>query len=222
MIDHPLFWILFISVIFWSFFERFDAHRKEYIDHPKFTFIYFLFSSAILLFVYPTALTLFFPRPLAIGSAILSVTLTYWLYKSLPKLFTGPKVHFPDDHHYWKLLDKKYIVPKFAEIIFQQTFFGIMILLIADNYKLSISVLLLGALSFILAHIPLFVLQGKRIGAFYFFWAVLGAPFFAFVLLSTGNLWYTIALHMLFYTMLSAISWLFSPVKYSENSNNSN
>jgi membrane protease YdiL (CAAX protease family) len=75
---------------------------------------------------------------------------------------------------------------------------------------------LLGALSFILAHLPLFILQGKRIGAFYFFWGILGAPIFALILLSTGSLWYTIAFHMLFYTFLSVLSWMFSPVKYSK------
>jgi hypothetical protein len=214
MIEHPLFWILFISVIFWSFFERFDAHRKEYIEHPRATFTYFIFSSLILGFVYPQVFSLFALRPLAIFIVVFSVLITYWLYKYLPKLFTGPKAQFPEDHHYWKLLDKKYIVPKFAEIIFQQTFFGAIILLIADNYKLSISVLLLGSLSFILAHLPLFVLQGKRIGAFYFFWAILGAPIFATILLSTGSLWHTIAFHMFFYSFLSAISWLISPIKY--------
>lgn len=215
MISHPLFWIIFISLIFWSFFERFDAHRKEYIDHPRFTFFYFLFSSAVLIFVYPPTLSFFALRPVPFAMALLSVFVTYRLYKVLPKLFTGPKVLFPEDHHYWKLLDKKYIVPKFSEIIFQQTFFGTMVLLIKDNYSLSISVFLLGALAFIVAHIPLFILQGKRIGAFYFFWAILGAPLFAFALLGTGSLWSSIALHMLFYTALSAFSWLFSPVKYA-------
>lgn len=215
MISHPLFWILFISVIFWSFFERFDSKRKEYIDHPRATFIYFVLASLILGFVYPPVFSLFKLRLLPVLTVIFSVVATYWLYKNLPRLFTGPKTKFPDDHHYWKLLDKKYIVPKFAEIIFQQTFFGSIILLIADNYKLSISVLLLGALSFILAHIPLIILQGKRIGAFYFFWAILGAPIFAFILLKTGSLWYTVAFHMYFYSFLSAISWLFSPIKYS-------
>lgn len=215
MIEHPLFWILFISVIFWSFFERFDAHRKEYIDHPRATFIYFIFSSLILGFVYPSVFSLLVLKPLAVFTAAFSVLATYWLYKYLPKLFTGPKKQFPEDHQYWKLLDKKYIVPKFGEIIFQQTFFGAMILLIADNYKLSISVLLLGSLSFIIAHLPIFILQGKRVGEFYFFWAILGAPLFASILLSTGSLWYTIAFHMFFYSFLSAISWLFSPVKYT-------
>ena len=216
MIEHPLFWILFVSVIFWSFFERFDAHRKEYIDHPKTTFIYFIFSSAIVAFVYPPVLSFLTLKPLPLFTAVISVIVAYWLYSNLPKLFAGPKIKFQDDHHYWKLLDKKYIVPKFAEIIFQQTFFGAIVLLIADNFKLSISVLLLGAFSFIFAHLPLFILQGKRIGAFYFFWAILGAPIFAYILLTTGSLWYTIAFHMFFYSLLSAFSWLFSPIKYKQ------
>jgi hypothetical protein len=221
MIDHPLFWILFVSVIFWSFFERFDAHRKEYVDHPRATFTYFIFSSAILIFVYPPVLSLYTSGILGFFIAILTVYLTYLLYLYLPKLFNGPKKKFPEDHHYFKLLDKKYILPKFAEIIFQQTFFGSILLLISDNFHLSISVLLLGALCFIVAHLPLFILQGKRVGIFYTAWAILGAPIFASILLSTGSLWYVIAFHMFFYTFLSGITWLFSPVKYSDSISNS-
>lgn len=216
MIEHPLFWILFISIIFWSFFERFDSKRKEYIDHPRGTFAYFTFSSLILCFVYPPVFSLFTSSFFGFLVAVFSVLATHFFYTNLPKIFTGPKTGFPQDHHYWKLLDKKYIVPKFAEIIFQQTFFGAIVLLISDNYELSISVLLLGALSFILAHLPLFILQGKRIGAFYFFWAVLGAPFFAYILLNTNSLWYTIAFHMFFYSLLSLFSWIFSPIRYSK------
>jgi len=215
MIDHPLFWILFISLIFWSFFERFDSKRKEYIDHPRGTFAYFIVSSLILAFVYPPVFSLYTSSFLGFIVAVFTVYATYLLYTSLPKLFLGPKEKFPEDHHYYKLLDKKYIVPKFAEIIFQQTFFGSMVLLIADNHHLSISVLMLAALCFILAHLPLFILQGKKVGMFYTSWAILGAPIFASILLSTGSLWYVIAFHMFFYTFLSAISWLFSPVKYS-------
>ena len=215
MTDHPLFWIIFVSVIFWSFFERFDSKRKEYIDHPRGTFAYFIFSSAVLIFVYPPVLSLYTSSLLGFLTAVATVLVTYWLYLNLPKLFSGPKEKFPEDHHYFKLLDKKYIVPKFAEIIFQQTFFGSMFLLISDNYHLSISILLLAALCFILAHLPLFILQGKKVGIFYTCWAILGAPIFASILINTGSLWYVIAFHMFFYTFLSAVSWLFSPVKYS-------
>ena len=166
------------------------------------------------MFVYPPVLSYFSLQPFAVTAVFISLLCTYWMYGNLPKLFEGPS-KTPEDHHYWKLLDKKYIIPKFAEIMFQQTFFGAMILIIKDNYKLSISVLFLGAIMFILAHIPLFILQGKKIGMFYFLWAILGAPLFAFILLTTCSLWYTIAVHVLFYTALSVFSWLFSPVKYS-------
>jgi len=217
MIEHPLFWILFISIIFWSFFERFDSKRKEYIDHPKSTFAYFIFSSLILIFIYPSVAKLYLPSPFGLLIAILSLLFTYWLYSTLPKIFVGHKEMFPEDHHYFKLLDKKYIIPKFAEIIFQQTFFGTIFLLIYRNYNVSISVLLLAALCFIIAHLPLFILQGRKVGAFYFFWAILGAPIFASILIVTGSLWYVIAFHMLFYTALSGMSWLFSPIRYSSN-----
>lgn len=217
MIDHPLFWIIFISLIFWSFFERFDVKRKEYIIHPRATFLYFIFSSLVIAFVYPEVFSLYISKSSILGFfiAIATVFTTYWLYLNLPKLFCGPKEKFTEDHHYFKLLDKKYIIPKFAEIIFQQTFFGSIFLLIYENYHVSISVLLLAALCFVLAHLPLFILQGKKIGIFYTFWAILGAPIFASILLTTGSLWYVVAFHMFFYTFLSAVSWLFSPVKYS-------
>jgi hypothetical protein len=217
MIENPLFWILLISIIFWSLFERFDSKRKEYIDHPRATFVYFVFSSLVLVFVYPEVISLYisYSSIFGLGIAVFTVFVTFALYSTLPKLFCGPKEKFPVDHHYFKLLDKKYILPKFAEIIFQQTFFGSIFLLISDNFHLSISIMLLAAICFIIAHLPLFILQGKRVGIFYTGWAILGAPIFASILLSTGSLWYVIAFHMFFYTFLSAFSWLFSPVKYA-------
>ncbi|MEI6480111.1 MAG: CPBP family glutamic-type intramembrane protease [bacterium] len=220
MIDHPFFWILFVSLVFWSFFERFDSYKNEYTEHPRFTIMYFLFSSGIIMFIYPPVLEYFYPKPLALLAALASIVSTYWLYKNLPKLFLGPQKHFSEDHHYWKLLDKKYIIPHFTGILFQQTFFGAMVLLIETNYTLSISAFLLGSLMFILAHIPLFILQGKKVGIFYFLWAILGSPLFALVLISTNSLWYSIALHMFFYASLSAAYWLFSPIKYSTSQNN--
>ena len=90
-----------------------------------------------------------------------------------------------------------------------------MVLIIKANYLLTISTFLLGSLAFIAAHIPLFILRGKKFAVFYLVWSIVGAPLFALVLFSTGTLWYSIALHMFFYTTLSAFYWLFSPVKYA-------
>ena len=77
----------------------------------------------------------------------------------------------------------------------------------------------IAVLMFVVAHIPLFVLQNKKIGEFYFAWSILGAPLFAFVLLTSHSLWYTISLHMLFYTLLASSIWILSGFKIGKWNN---
>ena len=135
----------------------------------------------------------------------------------MKSLFRGPKIEIGSDRAYWKLLDQKYIVPKLFEIGFQQTFLGAVYIILIDTFGLKIETILFIILSFILAHIPLIFLQGKKIGITYLKWSLLGAPLFAFIIIATNSLWYSISVHMLFYTLLSMATWLFTGTKYSDD-----
>lgn len=208
MISHPIFWIFFISIIFWSFYERWDSNKQEYIDHPWRTAVYFIFASAILLFVQPETLRYFSFNLYAIFAFILVVLLTYILYKKIPKYFSNPKDKFVSSIHYLGILNENYIPSKLAEILFQQVFFGSVVSIFVLSNISSLHIFAITVLIFILAHLPFFILQGKNNGAFYLAWSVIGAPLFAYVLLSTNSLWYTISLHLLFYAFLNSFVWV--------------
>jgi hypothetical protein len=189
----------------------------SYTEHPIRTSLYFFFSSLALILIYPNTGKLFEPTLLSGLFFICVVLLTFFLYKVLKSLFRGPKIDIGSDRAYWKLLEQKYILPKLFEIGFQQTFLGAVYIILIDTYGLKLETILLIILSFILAHVPLIFLQGRRIGLTYLKWSLLGAPLFAFLIISTNSLWYSISIHMLFYTMLSMAHWLFTGTRYSDN-----
>jgi len=212
-----LLWIAFLSLLFWGIYQKWDEKRMSYTDNPIRTSLYFFFSSLALILVYPNTVKLFVPDILSSLFFICVVLLTFFLYKVLKSLFRGPKIDIGSDRAYWKLLDQKYILAKLFEIGFQQTFLGAVYIILIDTFTLKTETVIFIILSFILAHVPLIFLQGKKIGLTYLKWSLLGAPLFAFIIIATNSLWYSISVHMLFYTLLSMATWLFTGTKYSDD-----
>ena len=217
--QHPIFWIIFISVVFWSFYERWDSNRHAYIDHPWRTAAYFIFSSAILAFVYKPVLSFLYFDVDGIFALIGTIFLTFFLYNFLPQFFYAPDKTFSFDHNYLTRLDVRYIPSRLSGIIFQQIFFGSVVSIFLESHLAISSVFYIAVLMFVAAHIPLFILQNKKMGEFYLAWSILGAPLFAFVLLYSHSLWYTISLHMLFYTLLASSVWILSGFKIGKWNN---
>ena len=214
---NSLFLIIFISLLFWGIYQKWDDKKKEYIEHPIRTFLYFFFSTLTLIFIYPNLLKVFNLSLFSFVFFISIVTLTFLLYKMLKSIFIGPKVDMKNDHSYWKLLDQRYILPKLSEIFFQQAFFASVSLIIIEKYGLNIEIIIGMIFSFILAHVPLFFLQGKKIGLVYLLWSIIGAPIFSLIFILTNSIWYTASIHFLFYTILSLSTWILSGTKYSDN-----
>lgn len=212
-----LLWITILSLLFWGIYQKWDEKRMSYTDNPIRTSLYFFFSSLALILVYPNIAKLFQPTLLSALFFISVVALTFFLYKVLKSLFRGPKIDIGSDRAYWKLLDQKYILAKLFEIGFQQTFLGAVYIILIDTFTLKVETAIFIILSFILAHVPLIFLQGKKIGMTYLKWSLLGAPLFAFIIIVTNSLWYSISVHMLFYTLLSMATWMFSGTKYSDD-----
>lgn len=207
---NPLFWIIFISLIFWSFYKKWDEDTDKYINYPYITTLYFLFASGVLIFLNPVALRyLVFDK---LGVIFLSsvIVLTFLLYKVL-RLIKKP-IRDKNFFDYFELLDVRYIFPKLAEILFQQIFF-ISVFLLSLSFFGEILTVWVTVLAFVLAHLNLFFFQGKKIGLFYFAFAVIGAPIFILLIIETQVLWYSLALHMLFYTVLSAGDWFWGIIK---------
>jgi hypothetical protein len=212
-----LWWIIFLALLFWGIYQKWDEKRLSYIEYPIKTTLYFLFSSLSIIFIYPDVIRFFKMDIFGALFFVIIIGLTYLSYKILKNLFNGPSLDISQDHAYWKLLNQKFVLPKLAEIIFQQTFFASVSLLIIKKYGTSFEVLITMSLSFIMAHLPLFFLQGRKIGQKYLLWSIIGSPIFSLILITTGSLWYSISVHMLFYTLLSMFSWLFTGTRYSDD-----
>lgn len=209
--------IIFLSLLFWGIYQKWDDKKLEYTKHAVRTSLYFFFSSLALIFIYPKIATLFTPSILSIIFFLTVLSLTFISYKILKNLFRGPNLDMSTDRAYWKLLDQKYIIPKLFEIGFQQTFLGAVFIIVVDKYGLRPETIIFFILSFILAHVPLIFLQGRKIGMTYLKWSLLGAPIFTFLIVTTNSLWYSISIHMLFYTLLSLFTWMFTGTRYSDD-----
>ena len=206
-------WIILVAGIFWSIYARYDRDRKLYIDHSIFTSFYFLFSSAAIIVAQPFSLN-FLRWHWGIMCVISVVLLSFLIYKWLHFFYHGPKEKFETTHQYFLLLDPKYILPKLCEVFFQQTFIGAVISILLLNNLSPWLVFIIASTIFVLAHFSIFILQNKTLGEFYFKWSLLGAPIFTFIILATQTLWFTIALHLLFYTTLSWFAWHRSHPRY--------
>ncbi len=209
-----LLWIFLIAGLFWSIYEKYDHNRKLYIDHSIFTGVYFLFSSAAIMVVQPWTINFFPLRPNEIILVIFTLLFSWLLYKWLRFFYRGPKEKFETTHHYFLLIDPKYIPSKFCEIVFQQVFIAAVISILQQAKMATWLIFIICTIIFILAHFSLFILQNKRIGEFYFKWSMVGAPIFILIILISQSLWTTIALHNFFYTLLSWQAWRQSHFKY--------
>lgn len=213
IISNPIFWIIYLSLVFWSLYHKWDEKRNKFVEYPNATFWYFIISSVILIIFYPKTLPYFKFEFFGVSFVILVLLLTSSLCKILRKLFVGPANHHWSFFEYYKILDSKFVLPKFADIIFQQTFFLSIFLILNETFSIEYSILFV-VVAFILAHLNLFLFREKSEALFYLVFASVGAPMFLILILMTGSIWFSSGFHMLFYTFLSSFAWIFSKVRY--------
>lgn len=207
---NPIFWIVYLSLIFWSLYQKWDEKTDKYIEYPYLTTLYFVFASLVI--------SVFFPRIfnflsfdlkgiLILITVVIFTFLIYWLLKKI----NNKKINWPF-YDYFQLLDTRYIIPKLAEIIFQQVFF-VSIFVLSLNYFGNNTTIIITILAFVLAHLNLFLFRSIREAVFYFLFAIVGAPIFIILIMNTEVLWYSIAVHLFFYTVLSVCAWSFGVIK---------
>ena len=210
---YPIFWIIYLSLVFWSAYHKWDEKREKFVEYPISTFWYFAVASLILIVFYPKTLGYFNFEPVGIIFLILVLLLTSALYKILKKLFVGPAHHPWTFFEYYKILDTKFILPKLSEIIFQQTFFISIFLISVQSFSFKMAILVV-VIAFVLAHLNLFLFRSKSEALFYLIFSSIGAPMFLILILLTGSIWFSVGFHMLFYTFLSSFAWICTKVKY--------
>jgi hypothetical protein len=208
--ENSFFWLIYIVLIFWSLYQKWDEKKDKYIEHPTLTTIYFFGASVILSIFFPTVLR-FFNFEISEIIVLLGVLAgTFLIYKILRLISKQESNWFFFD--YIQLLDTRFIIPKFAEIVFQQIAFLSVFILSLETFGEAV-ILITTVLIFIIAHLNLFLFTGKREAVFYLLFSILGAPTFILLIIHTEALWLSISAHMVFYTLLSISAWSWGVLK---------
>lgn len=208
--DNTIFWLIYIALLFWAIYQKWDEKTDKFIQFPYLTTLYFLLGSSIIAFFFKPVINFFEFDKWGILLLILVLIITYLIYKILNKI-QRKKIEWPF-FDYFQMLDERYIIPKFAEIIFQQVFF-VSIFVISLNSFGGNTTLMITIGAFILAHINLFLFRSFREAVFYLLFSIVGAPVFILLIMNTEVIWYSMAIHMLFYTFLSVVAWTFNVLK---------
>lgn len=184
--------------------------KKSYISNPIFFSIIFGVSLFAYIFFFKETLLQYqnvsFELLIGLAICIVTISLVYKLFKSEVDL---SKISVSE---YWILLDQKYILPKTFEILSQQMFVTILILVLKSNGFSLLQTIIAFGIVFPLCHLPMFFYRTRRLGAFYFIAAVLSALLFPLVILNSeiGPI-ITFAIHWGFY-LIAGIFFNHSPV----------
>ena len=208
--ENSIFWLFYIILIFWSIYQKWDEKQEKYISHPHLTSLYFLGASSVLLIFFPHALSFFTYDIIGIFIFIGIILFTYIVYKVLRLISNQESNWFFYD--YIQLLDSRFILPKLFEIIFQQIAFVSVLVLAISSFGEAVT-LLATVFVFVLAHLNLFLFRSIRESVFYLLFSIIGAPIFVLLLINTESLWYSISVHMLFYTLLAMSAWSWGVIK---------
>jgi hypothetical protein len=82
-----LLWIAFLSLLFWGIYQKWDEKRMDYIENPIRTFIYFIFESFAIVFLYPKLVSYFIPSIFSFIFFIAILGFTLLVYKFIKKIF---------------------------------------------------------------------------------------------------------------------------------------
>lgn len=212
--ENTFFWLVYLSLIFWTLYQKLDVKMDKYTKRPYLSTFYFLICSGVLLIFFPHAINFFRWDILGIAAFIGVILFTFILYKILNKI-KKPEIKGPV-FSYFQLIDSRYILPKVSEIIFQQIFFVSVFVLSIETFGLENSLYITIGI-FIVAHLNLFVFQSFRRAMFFFLASMVGAPIFILLIINTEMLWYSMSIHLLFYTVCSFVYWVVSLVRKNQN-----
>lgn len=208
--DNTIFWLIYIALIFWAIYQKWDEKNDKFLEFPYLTTLYFILGSYVIAFFFNPVISFFEPDRFGISFVIIVLLFTYFVYKLLNKI-KKKEVSWPF-RDYFQLLDERYIIPKFAEIIFQQVFFASIFVISLNSFGAN-PTLIITTIAFALAHINLFLFKSFREAIFYLLFSVVGAPVFILLIMSTETLWLSIGVHLLFYTLLSVSAWTWNVIK---------
>lgn len=202
-------------VVVGAVFVLLVRHRVNYIDRYPITAAYFALATVVVAIPFRSVLAPLLHEVRPIHGLFFAVVagLHILVYRWLPGRMARPETlirAYP--HIYWLRLDQRYNVSKPFELLFQQTLFVTLVLLLDRSGwpRIGWNMLLLGL--FASLHIPIIPLVGRYFGLYYLGSSIVGAILFPAVILSRPDGFvYSYLLHWLYYLASSIFFWTFAP-----------
>lgn len=178
--------------------------------NPLLTFVYFMLMTAVLAVLFPHyAVVLLAPAStIAIVFCLFVLfVINPWVYARLKELHQTPSrlaEAFPDQQ--FLLIDTRFLISKTADVIFQQTAVGIMLLILSGAGVPTSELVPLAALIFAIIHLHMFFATKALWASYFTVSATLGGFMLPFLILGVpGGIFYAITIHMLWYVASGAL-----------------
>ncbi len=195
--------VLTIAGIAWLVFTFTGKQRfgYSYIQTPAASAIFFLSVTALLALMFPReALSLYsHPTPLA-GICLLLVfsVVNPALYAFARARGKGTPIRDLE----LLAIDNRFLISKSADVLFQQTAFGIFITLLANAGFSFVALALIFAVLFIAGHVGMFLRVSPRWASYFLFSSlVFSIPLVWQLLYVPAGIYFALCVHMLWYTV---------------------
>jgi len=186
--------------------------RVNYLDRYPITAAYFLLATVVVAAPFRELLVPLLheihPMHLVLFGIVLRAHVL--VYRLLPRRVARPESlirAYP--HIYWLRMDQRYNVTKPVEILFQQTLFVSLVLLLDRSGMPRVGWNLLLVAIFASLHIPIIALVGRYFGLYYLGSSIVAAILFpAIILWRPDGFVYSYLLHWLYYLASAIFFWM--------------
>jgi len=209
-------WVLFWT-LGWLGIHFLPKERTNYEKNYIFVSVYFLIISVIMIFYYKDIIyeiykyLNFFSFFLIVGFFVFNL-LSYrfankYLIRPAEKLLKYADI-------YYLHFDKRYIISKSFDILFQQILIIVLVFLLRNNGLNLLWISILFAIMFGVGHIPALRLHKSFFGILIFTASILSSFLFPYLILTYKyGFVYTYIAHWLFYTNTGILFWIIENIK---------
>jgi len=196
--------VLCIASVSWLFFTYVLKHRLgfSYIGTPLKAIVFFLLLTAVVAVLFPAEVVRLYSNPPIL--AVLFCIGILCVINPLLYAYARKKGSPTDAHRDLEMLSLRwnFLVSKPADVLYQQTSFGIFLFLLADAGVPFEALLVLFVTAMFLTHLGMFLSVPGRF-AWYFLASsvVFSLPIAWLILFVSGGVYYALGLHMLWYVL---------------------
>jgi hypothetical protein len=195
---------LVIWFLVWLTYYFLSNRKMSYVEKYRLTAIFFLLASALILLVFHRDLYFLIKSNFQIIpflSLILLFVFNSLAYKYVGSFFPNYKKAFElDGTLYFAKFDKKYLLSKSFEILYQQIMISLLSIWLVGSGFYFLTTVFIFALVFGLGHVPLFFYSKKSVGLFFLFASIISSFVFPFLILKVEwGIVYSYIFHWIFY-----------------------